>query len=109
MFYKITSNGEWVKLPDSWYDNVTKTLHLTLLDNGIYDLNPDVGIIEDPIVIAVPDENVPPAESGNAGGGGGGGCSISSIGFAGGVSNLLPLIGLVLVPLYRRSSARKEA
>ena len=107
MFYKVLSSGDWVKLPSNWYDSATNTLHLILEDNGTYDLDPSPGIIDDPIVVAVKDTNVPPAESGNAGGGGGGGCSISGspqAGFWGFVPVLISTLLLILFGRVKREA-----
>ncbi len=103
VFYKILSNGEWVKLPSDWYDPVTHTLAFSLEDNGVYDLNPDVGIISDPIVVGVEDVDTPVSLSGNSGTGGGG-CSMSY--GVGGFTSVLPVLaslgGIYLLNRRRR-------
>lgn len=97
-FYKLTSNGNWIKLPTDWFNNETKELQFDIYDNSNLDLNHKPGIIQDPIVIAIKASPIPEAQSGK-GTNGGGGCSIASAtSVSSGMLNLLLTILGIAIP-----------
>jgi len=59
---KLDNSGVWrtlgstpgATLSSAVVDSVAKTITLTLVDNDIYDLDPAVGVVDDPIAIGVP-------------------------------------------------------
>jgi len=59
---KLDNSGVWrtlsstpsATLSSAVVDSVAKTITLTLVDNDIYDLDPTVGVVDDPIAIGVP-------------------------------------------------------
>jgi hypothetical protein len=67
---KLDINDIWRTVENAVIDRNARTLTFTLQDNdGVFDLNPAVGVIRDPVGIATP---VSSASSGGSGGGGGG-------------------------------------
>lgn len=84
---KLDTSGVWrtlgstvsATLSTAVVDSAAKTITLTLVDNDIYDLDPAVGVVDDPIAIGVPVSTVT-TSSGNStttatGGGGATGLS----------------------------------
>ncbi|MFK5895245.1 MAG: beta-propeller fold lactonase family protein [Pseudomonadota bacterium] len=57
--YKVNNAGNYTPIPENagadgfWVKIDANTIDVTLLDNGAFDLNPALGIIDDPIVIGV--------------------------------------------------------
>ena len=50
--WQTVSNTASVNTSSAILDRVNKTIKLTLIDNDIFDLNPEVGIINDPVALA---------------------------------------------------------
>ncbi len=73
---KLGIAGTWRTVSDAVIDRDQRTLILTLVDNdGVFDSDPTIGNIGDPVGIAVP-VAADAAQPAPAGGGGGGGCSL---------------------------------
>jgi len=108
-FYKITSDGSWIKLPTDWFNNETKELQFDIYDNGNLDLNQKIGIIKDPIVIATKVSPIPEAQSGK-GTNSGGGCSINpAISISSGMLNLLiTILGIITPIAVIKNNTRRE-
>ena len=67
---KLDINDVWRTVDDAVIDRNAKTLTFTLLDNdGVFDLNPAVGVIRDPVGIATPVSSSSSDESSSGGGG----------------------------------------
>jgi len=105
--YKILPSGNWLKLSNGNFNWINNTLNFTLRDNSIYDLDPNVGIIRDPIVIAVKDNDVPMGESGASKNGSGGGCSISPRSGAGLQTFIGGLLSIFVLACFRVLKIRK--
>jgi len=103
-FYKILPSGEWYKLPDSAVDYTKGEINLSVIDNGDFDLDKNLGIVTDPIVGTIEDSVVSPDVE--AGAGGGAGCSLSSsISPLSGIVNLLFLSSSLLLLRRRKRDA----
>ncbi len=57
--YKVDLSGDYTPIPENtgsegfWVKVDANTLDITLKDNGSFDLNTTLGIIDDPIVISI--------------------------------------------------------
>ncbi len=72
---KPDTAGAWRTVADAVIDRVQRRITLTLVDNdGVFDTDPAVGIILDPVGIAVPVVPAAVAPTPAADSGGGGGC-----------------------------------
>ncbi|MFC1750845.1 choice-of-anchor U domain-containing protein, partial [Pseudomonadota bacterium] len=67
---KLDVNDVWRTVDNAIIDRDAKTLTFTLQDNdGVFDLNPAVGVIRDPVGIATPVSSASSGDSSNGGGG----------------------------------------
>ena len=85
---KQDSDGNWSTVSSASIDFTARTITLTLTDNDMFDFDDTVGVIRDPVGIAVPTSSSP------SGGGGGGGGSLDLV--------TLAIFGVSLVGYRRR-------
>jgi len=102
---KLTIGNQWQTLGASMavINHTANTITLTLTDNdGTFDLDNTVGVIRDPVGIAVP------TAVASGGGGGGGGCSLSADPRQSGFDPLLPLLALASLLHWGRQRSRNR-
>jgi PKD repeat protein len=92
---KLDTNNQWQDYPYATIDHASRTLTLELTDNDGWDRDPAVGVIRDPVGLAVAEEGTSTQATSSGGESGGGG----SIG---------PLFGLLLLLLPGVQSRRRR-
>ena len=101
---KLNASNQWQTLTTgAVIDRIANTITLTLTDNdGVFDLDNTVGLIRDPVGVAVPVATA-------SGGGGGGGCSLNADPRRAGFDPILPLMALASMLYLRRQRKQNVA